>query len=113
MLLKRLDVLTATFGSSGRAAERKEEMMARVASLVAALPPPAHFSADDAFTADATLLEMQRAAQRRRARAHALVCVRLDMSYYVLCLRVGRACACVGGAVRVQRMPPARRRMGI
>ena len=62
MLLKRLDVLTATFGSSGRAAERKEEMMARVASLVAALPPPAHFSADDAFTADATLLEMQRAA---------------------------------------------------
>ena len=64
MLLKRLDVLVTTFGWSPRLqgdAERRAEMLQEVERLVGGLPPPARFGADDAFKADASLLELQRA----------------------------------------------------
>ena len=61
MLLKRLDVLVSTFGWSQRAAERKDEMLQRVQSILANAPPLADFTAADAFAADDTLLELQRA----------------------------------------------------
>ena len=69
MLLKRLEVLIATFGWSERAAARKDEMHAAVRRIVDSLPPPAAFTAADAFLADAALLELQRAAPLAEADA--------------------------------------------
>ena len=63
MLLKRLDVLVATFMHSERASDRKGEMLAAVQAVRSRLPPPPRFSADDVFRADESLLELQQVAK--------------------------------------------------
>ena len=61
MLLKRLDVMIATFTLSDRAAPRRDELLAAVDQLRRAIPPAATFTAADALSADSSLLELQRA----------------------------------------------------
>jgi hypothetical protein len=63
MLLKRLDVLISGFGNSERGKEHHEEMRVAVDTAVSRLPPAlgCRFTAADAFSADASLLELQRA----------------------------------------------------
>lgn len=61
ILLSRLDVLLAAFEQSSRVTEQIPEMRKAAQALKARLPPAAHFTPADAFAADASLLELQRA----------------------------------------------------
>ena len=69
MLLKRLEVMTATFATSPRVADRKDELLRTASELIGRLPPPATFNAVDAYAADSGLLELQRAIPLSRADA--------------------------------------------